>query len=520
MPYDARVSARFAVLLVLAPCAACGEADAVARDGRPNLLIVSLDSVRRDALGAYGARYDGRSPTPHLDRLAAEGVRVEDAHSTTSWTLPAHVTLFTGVPELVHGVEQDGQAIGAATTTLAERLREQGYHTAGVYSGPYLDGRFGFARGFEHWRAGYGPELAAAAAASARALERVHGLADSEPRERRYAELERSAEAEGALERASHRDSSSRSVTELALEELAAVADDSRPFFLFAHYFDAHYDYVPPPPHDALDPGYAGTIDGRDFARRLGAPPPAPRDLAHLRALQAGELEWIDAEVGRLLAELERRGLSENTLVVVVSDHGEEFGEHGGLGHRRTLFEEAVRVPMLFRFPGRLASGVHAGPLSLAAVTPAVLGLLAGARDLPAPESSALARLVLSPTGKREDARVLEAFRAGSIKILREQGLQAGRATLRWTDLAQHPEERDSDWSSDFGDAHARTALDLYRSEYARLAEARRAPARTAKTDDLLAAFRGLGYAGEEARVGAIAAEELVLPPPAPAEPR
>jgi len=499
------------------------------RDSRPNVLLISLDSVRRDLVGAYGARLPHapeRSPSPNLDRLADEGVLVEDAVATTSWTLPSHVTLFTGLPELVHGVEQDGQRLSDSIPTLAETLRDAGYRTAGVYSGPYLDPRFGLGRGFEVYQAGYGPELRAAVEQAAAAQARVHALDDSLPRDQRQALLQDNAAAEFALEAASHRDSSSRSVTELVLAELAAAADDGRPFFLFAHYFDPHYDYVPPPPfNEAFDADYRGALDGRDFARRIASPQVSPRDLEHLFALQAGELAWTDAEIGRVMSDLERRGFAGNTLVVVVADHGEEFLEHGALGHRRTLYDEVVRIPLILRLPGTLARGERRpGPASLAQVAPTVLALTAGELGRapllsPSPDGPALGRLILNPTGEREDARVIESFRFHSITLLRERALvpedpAEPREDLRWIDLARHPQESDADWSTDFGDRNARDALVAFRAEYERLTRLRRDAPLAAKADDLLAAFRGLGYVGEEARVGALASDELVLPPP------
>ncbi len=516
---------RLLVLLTLSVCACTKE-----RDPRPSVLLISLDSVRRDLVGAYGDTKlpyaNGRSPSPNLDRLAAEGVLV-DAVSTTSWTLPAHVTLFTGLPELVHGVEQDGQRIDDALPTLPEILRDAGYRTAGVYSGPYLDPRFGFGRGFERYLAGYGPELSAAALRAAAAVERVRALDAEVSRDERYEALTENAWAERALEVASHQDSSSQTVSDLLLAELAEAADDERrPFFLFAHYFDPHFDYVPPPPFDRLfDPDYSGAVDGRDFARRLAAPELDARDLEHLRALQAGELAWTDAQIGRVLDELDRRGLAGNTLVVVVSDHGEEFLEHGGLGHRRTLHEESVRVPMILRLPGVVPAGREHGPTSLAAVKPTVLALVEGERPLwqgtlesPAGKGL-LGRLIVNPTGERQGVRVIESFHHQALKLLRERALTAAETTdpdetLRWIDLQLHPDERDADWTVDFMDSSAREALEAFRHAYDELTRMRRAPATTEKTDDLLAAFRGLGYAGEEARLGAIASDEIVLPRP------
>lgn len=499
--------------------AACTEE----RDPRPNVLLISLDSVRRDMLGCYGASFGGRSPSPNLDRLAAEGVRIEDALSSTSWTLPAHATLFTGMPELAHGLEQDGQRLAESLPTLAERLRASGYRTAGVYSGPYLDPRFGLGRGFESYRAGYGPELASATEAAAEARARVHGLGDSTPRDQSYDVLERNAEIERALEMASHSDSSSRSVTELVLEELAATADDARPFLLFAHYFDPHFDYVPPPPFGRdFDPTYDGQMDGRDFPARIAAPSAAPRDLEHLRALHAGELAWTDSEIGRVLEELEHRGLAANTLVVVISDHGDEFLEHGGFGHRRTLYQEVVRVPVILRWPRRLPTGeTRPGPSSLAAVAPTILALLSGDTGRApllalAPDEQVLGRLILNPTGRREDVRVLESFHFAEIKLLRERCLSPTTPeTLRWIDLARHPAEHEADWSSDFTPPPARAALAAFQAEYERLMRLRHEAPLAEQAGDLLAAFRGLGYAGEEARVGALPDAELVRPPPA-----
>ena len=506
-----RALALLGALAVLAGCAR-------APDRRPNVLLISLDSVRRDMLGCYGGRFGGRSPSPALDRLASEGVRIEDALSSTSWTLPAHATLFTGEPELVHGLEQDGQRLPDELATLPERLRDAGYRTAGVYSGPYLDPRFGFGRGFERYRAGYGPELAQAARAAAEGEARVHAAAGADARAELQA-LQANAQAERALEIASHRDASSRAVTELVLEELAVA--DERPFFVFAHYFAPHYDYVPPPPYDrAFDPDYSGTADGRDYARRLAAPAESAGDVAHLRALHAGELAWTDAEIGRVLDELARRGLAANTLVVVVADHGDEFLEHGALGHRRTLYPEVVRVPVLLRWPAGLPAGeTRPGPIGLAAVTPSVLALLAGrASEAPLlasePHAAVLGRLVLDPSGERADVRVLESFRRDGLCILRERALEGGGETLRWIDSRAHPGEPAEAWSSDFGDAAARSALASFRDEYARLVRARHEPPLAEKAADLLAAFRGLGYAGQEARIGALASSALVLPPP------
>src|SRR5436190_2588055 len=149
-----------AVLAAAVLAAAAGRAAAA---DRYNVLLVSLDSVRQDFVGCYGHR-PRRAPdvpvTPEIDRLAALGVRMADAYASSSWTLPSHVSLLTGEPEVVHGVDTDQQSLDASVPTLAELLKRHGYRTAGVFSGPYLEPHWGFGRGFDRYRAAYGRKVA------------------------------------------------------------------------------------------------------------------------------------------------------------------------------------------------------------------------------------------------------------------------------------------------------------------------------------------------------------------------
>lgn len=528
------------------------------------MLLVSLDSVRADFLGCYGADLPharARSPSPNLDRLAAGGVLYTHARSTTSWTLPAHATLFTGVPELVHGLEQDGQMLPQELETLAERLQAAGYRTYGVHSGPYLAASYGFARGFERYEAAYGLELAHAVgelSSAARLLDSIDARED--PARARVA-VERRAAAVGALEAASHADVSSARVTAQVLAELERAADDGRPLFVFAHYFDPHYDYAPPPAFArAFDPDYAGGLDARRYIRNpaiavLDRAQPtgrrrvlSARDLEHVQALYAAEIAWADAQIGQLLDELARRGLDRDTLVVVVGDHGDEFFEHGSIGHRQTLHEEVLRVPVILRLPGRLPAGERrAAELTLADLGREILRLVLPEEPArPAlPAVGRLVRVDLEPLGydfegtlrtvEGSRVRLVESFWSGPLKLLRTRELrQAGapldppeaqafarasaalfaREDLRWIDLAAHPGEPESAWSRDFGDPRARAALAEFRAAYAELVARRIAPPLVEESEELMAALRGLGYVGQEAPQGTLASESLVLPLP------
>ncbi len=548
--------------------AAAALAAIVARDAsaatRYNVLLVSLDSVRQDFVGCYGhraRRAPGVSTTPEIDRIAAAGVRMEDAYASSSWTLPSHVSLLTGEPEVVHGVDTDRQTLDASVPTLAEIVKRDGYRTAGVFSGPYLEPHWGFGRGFDTYRAAYGRKVAAAS----RLADRLR--ADGPPHGSRLTAF-RAYEKVKSL---SHRDVNSAEVTAATLEELDRLRGTAEPWFLFAHYFDPHYDYVPPPPWDTrFDPDYRGTITAEDFLAnpRISIPDPATpdgflrrvadRDLEHLMALYEGEIAWVDAHVGELVRRLDALDLARTTLVIVVSDHGDEFFEHGGLGHHRTLYEEVVRIPMILRLPRVLPAGATVrGPVALSDVVPTVLDVLgieppaglastsflALVRGGPA-ERTALARLVTEHAGRVTidgttvvpvtQVAVQEAFRREAIKITRartwpefppdlpprtatilrpETEARHAREQLSWIDVARFPAEPADTQSTDFAEPRARAALDAVRAMYARLQRPRRTPAAPAPGAAVRHALEGLGYvdAGSAAPVPGV---RFVLPPP------
>lgn len=547
---------------------------------RFNLLLISLDSTRRDLLGAYGYRAPhapAAQSSPNLDALAAGGVLMEEAYATTSWTFPSHVSLFSGQPELVHAVDVDFHRLDAARPTLAEILQAAGYRTAGFFSGPYLEAQFGFARGFERYEACYGPRLSEASAKSLQAAERLDQAERGGPADELRAAREADALAKQSIDFESHRDVSALAVSEAVLSELHRASAAEQPFFVFAHFFDPHYDYVPPDPFGAtFDPDYRGALDGRDFYTSPAISTPDPerpgarvrtvgaRDLEHVQSLYAAELAWTDAQIGTILAELKRLGLAERTLVVVLADHGDEFFEHGGIGHRTTLFEELVRIPLILRLPGELPRGARVrGLVSTVDVLPTVLELL----EVPAPEGLAspgfldlvrgagdgaeravLGRLVTSHrttlAGAGDDPErelevlhvtLLESYRQGPLKLVRERSwlrplsaaspgatrrlVEESRRlreveTLRWIDLERFPDEREEEYSSDFDDPRARTALQAFHDLYAALLTQRGAAELSAEGDGHVAALQGLGYAGGLDRGAALASDEFTLPPP------
>jgi arylsulfatase A-like enzyme len=303
--------------------------------GPPNLLLVSLDTTRRDHTSVYG--YE-RATTPNLEKLAAEGVRFAMAYAPSSTTGPTHATLFTSLHPITHRVVKNGRVLTPPHETLAERLRAHGWVTAGVVSSYVLDARFGYAQGFDVWDDDFDPATAT-----------VRGeIWEGAPVE----VFDRRADATTA-----------RAVAWLDGRSEGTAGpprDASRPFFLFAHYFDPHAPWVPP----------------ADVARAF---PPADgpgRGLPALRARYDAEIAFADRQLGVLLDALAERGLAENTIVAVTADHGEGLMQHGLLMHGAQIYEEQVRVPLLLRWPARLPAGrVIEGAVSLIDLAPTLLEL-------------------------------------------------------------------------------------------------------------------------------------------------
>lgn len=362
----------------------------------PSLVLVSVDSLRADRLGVYGAE---RGTSPAIDALAAEGALFEQAVAPSSWTLPSHVTLLTGLSLPAHRVRKARDRIDPARRLLAEHLRRQGYRTAAFVSAPLLHRAYGFAEGFDVYRNVQGRSLDA---------------------------LPPTDEAHMA----SHRVESAPQVIDAALEWLAArPVEGGRPWFLFVHLWDVHYDYWPPEPYRSMfDPGYEGDLDPTGFIQNPAIEPGMPeRDLEYLRALYDGEVRFADAQLARLFEAVRDREPRERIALALVSDHGDEFFEHGNKGHMKSLYEESVRVPFIVRDPGEVPAGARLGGVAgLADVAPTLLDL-AGLPPLPeatgrslAPalrgEAEALARPVLLTLN------ALAALRGPGWKVLVKRG--------------------------------------------------------------------------------------------------
>lgn len=310
-------------LIVLLLLAALSISISCGREPTPlNIVLIGVDTLRRDHVGCYG--YE-RPTTANIDRLAAGGVLFEDAVSQSPWTLPSFCTIHTSLYPSQHGAGgferaqgTFGNRMGGTVMPLAMVLLKSGYATGAIINAPALAPDFGVDKGFEFY--------------------------DTSPRwDPRVAD----------------------GTTEDALKWIDSLSGG--PFFMFVHYFDPHLPYSPPEPYDRMyDPDYSGPISSSFDRETFNKVIPeivekggAEAEWDHVRALYDGEITFTDKAVGELLDGLEERGLKENTLVVFVSDHGEEFYDHGGFEHGHTMYDELIKVPLIFSLPGEISPGTR-----------------------------------------------------------------------------------------------------------------------------------------------------------------
>jgi arylsulfatase A-like enzyme len=327
--------------------------------GASNVILIVLDTVRADHLSLYG--YD-RGTTPNLARLARRGVRFDRARSTAPWTLPSHASMFTGrwPCELF---SRQHQPLGAEHPTLAGFLRDRGYLTAGFVANTYYcNSWFGLARGFVHYDDDSGHELDITPGAVLRASDLG----------KKTLELVEAAFGIGPGPTVSRKDAErvNREFLTWLSSNWSSKSDTKRPFFAFLNYLDAHAPYLVPDkaaPHFGKVPStpadYAALIDWDISDKRYVE----DQHVELARDAYDDCLAYLDAQLGRLFDELERRGVLDDTMVIVTSDHGEHFGEHPRLfSHAQSLYRPELDVPLLVVAPREVPSG-HAvdAPVSL-----------------------------------------------------------------------------------------------------------------------------------------------------------
>jgi arylsulfatase A-like enzyme len=371
---------------------------------RPTLILVSIDCLRADHVGVYGYQ---KPTTPSIDELATEATVFRQASSASSWTIPSHTSMFTGLSPLVHGVSESQDRYWAGTAKrlapsvpyLAEILAREGYDTAGVVSSVAMSPVYGFERGFGAYR--------------------LHPANAAE-------------------------------VVDSALD-LARRAK-GREQFLFVHFIDAHWPYLP-------------MVDFREYEREfLDRFPPRPRDISELtrrlsgkaerarpedaeeaRALYDAAIAYVDRELGRLLLELRRMGSYEDSIIVVTSDHGESFHDHGTWGHGRNLYQELTHVPLVVKWPRSALKGDVSLPVGHVDLFPT---LLEAAGITPPPNEGMSLRAVLEQAAAVSSARAMVMDVSWEDRFRRETMLSVKQGKWKYVAVFPYGSPQELTWSS------------------------------------------------------------------------
>ncbi|MBX7137513.1 MAG: sulfatase [Oligoflexia bacterium] len=262
------------------------------KSSEPNVILIVLDTLRADHLGTYGY---ARDTSPHLDQFAAENLQFNYAMTAAPWTPASLASMFSGVYPSRHGMmppdgrglaKQSSHRLESQVETLAEIFSAHGYLTAGITPNPWLKSEFGYNQGFDRYH---------------------------------YRDRDRAAEINGA-----------------AFKVISEITKQKKPFFLFLHYLDPHDPYDAPEPYGSM---FKGKPPGLDYAP----------EMEQLINAYDGEIRYMDDRVGELFAFLKEQGLYDNSRIVILGDHGEQFKEHGNLTHGFMVHTEELHIPLLVK---------------------------------------------------------------------------------------------------------------------------------------------------------------------------
>lgn len=407
-----------------------GEPDLDALRDRYNILVVLFDTLRADHTRLY---HREGVETRNFARLARSGATFSRAQAEAPWTRPSVTSLFTSLPPLAHGVLSDDLKLSPDLPYLPEVLQKDGYRTVAIFNNATISSTFGYDRGFDD-------------------AHDFFKIRDSVIR-KDYRTPESQAEY----------------VWDNYIEPAASSASD-QPFFVYLHEIDPHSPFEPLPPYDGISgTDYHGNIDVSGSMKMfyiMNSQPsvmPEP-ERRYLQSQYKGEVLFMDAYLGALLERLRKSGLERETLVVFLSDHGEEFFDHGGQGHGYSLYEELLRVPMIFRLPGVVPEGPRStSPAQLADIAPTLLDLIGAEApatflgrsllpDMIAPTTSDFGRPVFGHTVDRVSnifaPQPLESIRHGKWKLIQRDLAEAEKGKIEYElyNLLEDPKETLNLW--------------------------------------------------------------------------
>ena len=372
--------------------------------GAPNVILILVDTLRSDHLSAYGYR---RPTSPVLEEIAREGILFEESRSHANWTIPSVATLFTSLHETTTGMHNVASRLPDSADTLAERLRRQGYTTSFFSTNLFVSAKQNYTQGFDyvlqldklwgglHYRNNQPPQqlyvwrtLFGISARLDRLLHRLNLwlealLNESGSDKPGLFQMPDPGFAENRLVKADWMFRHARAYVEHLF--LRGFDPKRNKLFLYLHYFDPHDPYRPPGPYKKMfDPDFRGRpvdgppkiLTGPNYWEDSKDPLP-PRLHRNMVAQYDGEIRFFDDWLGRWVRYLKSRGLYDNSLFIITSDHGEAFMEHGHYKHGFTVHEEEIRVPLVMRLPKKITPGIRNPDIvGLADVMPTILEIL------------------------------------------------------------------------------------------------------------------------------------------------
>jgi len=282
-----------------------------------NVILITISTLRADHVTCLG--YE-RETTPNFDNFGKENILFSNAFATSGWMMPAHGSIFTSLYPSFHGATHINKDLRDEHKTLAEILKDNGYYCVAFCCNPRLDQEHGFAQGFDIYD-DYSVSI----------ILRSLGFDNKE-----------------------NPDINSQRTNALINDAAIGWVQNNthKPFFMFIHYYDNHWDYLPPSPYNQLyDSEYNGPIDGTQIAREpLFSNPPGQKNINHIIALYDGEVKQTDSDLGEMLKVLKDRGVLDNSIVIILGDHGEQFYEHGNTSHQG-VYEELIHIPLAVSIP-------------------------------------------------------------------------------------------------------------------------------------------------------------------------
>jgi len=327
---------------------------------KPNIVLITLDAARADHFSSYGYH---RPTTPNIDRLAARGALFENAIAPSSWTLPSHASIMSGLLPHQHGADE-GLPASMPVWNIAEILKDRGYETAGFNSNTlYGQAAWGLSAGFEtydDYRGSLNYNLALT----------VAGRTLVQPVYERFVRYDVFCRR------------SAQDLSDSVLRWKGSRSRSTKPFFLFVHFFEPHDTYLPPAPYDRRFGRMSNALARRvSFGHGIAPERPFTADEERdIIAAYDNGLAYADEQIGRLLRSIDESPDKDNTTIIITSDHGEAFGEHGSYGHGWTLYRELLHVPLIIAGPGIPSALRISHVASTREIFPTVMELTLGER--------------------------------------------------------------------------------------------------------------------------------------------